>query len=230
MNQRKGIYELLNDVYGDKEAWTEVNEVLRAENFEDSADYTDPFVNLIIGILSQNVNDRNSTKAYIGLARKFDITPDVLAEADVEEIRNAIKPGGLYNIKSKRIKDFSRKVMEVYDGDLSKALSLPAEEAKRALMALPGIGTKTADVCLAVCAKQEVVAVDTNVDRVAKRLGLVDKDAGYEEVKEALEKKIPPVNRGRTHELLVRLGRDYCKPIKPSCESCPLRSLCKKKL
>ena len=230
MDQRKGIYELLNDVYGDKEAWTEVNEVLRAENFEDSADYTDPFVNLIIGILSQNVNDKNCTKAYIGLARKFKIEPHVLADADVNEIRDTIKPGGLYNLKSKRIKDFSKKVVELYDGDLSQILGSPVNEAREALMGLPGIGIKTADVCLSVCAKSDVVAVDTHVDRVAKRLGLVDKDANYVEVKAALEKVISPVNRKRGHELLVRLGRDYCKPVKPSCESCPLRSLCKKKL
>jgi len=222
------LYEALHKAYGDKPAWQEVDEVLKAEapSMASSKEPITPFENLIIGILSQTTSDRNSTRAYIGLARKFKIEPQALAEADEAEIREAIRPGGLHNVKAKRIKAFATSVMEKYGGDLTSVLMLPYEEARKKLDELPSIGVKTADVCLAYCARQAVLPVDTNIERVTKRLGLASNDATYGEIQKALEEVIPPAHRVRGHELLVRLGRDYCKPRKPSCESCPLLNMC----
>ena len=192
----------------------------------DMNDFYDPFKNLVIGILSQNTNDKNSTRAYIGLIKKFGkITPHVLAKAGEGEIRNAIKSGGLYNIKAKRIKNLAKTVLKINFSEIAK---LPKEEAREKLLELPGIGPKTADVWLAYCVDHYIMPVDTNVNRVAKRLGIVSPKANYEEIKTALEKIIPKKQRVRGHELLVRLGRDYCKPKNPLCEVCPVTELCKK--
>lgn len=91
----------------------------------------DPFKNLIITVLSQNTSEANCVRAYKGLAAKFDIKPEVLANADQEEIKEAIKSGGLYNVKSKRIKELSKTVLEKLGGDVSSVLELPKEEAKK---------------------------------------------------------------------------------------------------
>lgn len=228
---RNSLFDALSQAYGEKYLWTEVESVLKSEAPSMGlGEYLDPFKNLVIGILSQNTNDANCTKAYIGLAKKFEITPRALAEADVGEVRESIRSGGLYNLKSKRIKMLSRAVLEKFDGDLTELTKLPKEEAREKLLELPGIGPKTADVWLSVCGSHGVMAVDTHIDRVAKRLGVVPPDVSYEQIKEGLEKIFPPEQRRRGHELLIRLGRDYCKPTQPLCETCPVAKLCKRNI
>jgi len=72
--------------------------------------------------------------------------------------------------------------------------------------------------------------VDTHINRVAKRLGIVPWNTTYEQIKRELEKIFPPRQRKRGHEYLIRLGRDYCKPKNPLCKSCPVTELCSKNI
>lgn len=228
---KKSLFETLKQAYVNKELWVEVKSELKAAGRPtDVSDFLDPFKNLIIGILSQNTSDENSVKAWVGLTEKFEITPQALAKADMGKLRDSIRPGGLYNLKAKRIKELSKAVLERFGGDLTKLTNLPKEEATEKLLELPGIGPKTADVWLSYCTGYYVMAVDTNVDRVAKRLGIAPPDATYEKVREGLEKVFAPEERRQGHEFLVRLGRDYCKPRNPLCEGCPVRELCPRKI
>ncbi|MDI6690497.1 MAG: hypothetical protein QME50_01330 [Candidatus Bathyarchaeota archaeon] len=123
----------------------------------------DSFKNLIITILSQNTNEINCVRAYKGLTAKFQVKPEVLAEAKVEDLKEAIRSGGLYNVKSKRIKEVSKAVLKKFGGDLSAVLALPKEEARKRLMELPGIGKKTADVLLAQRHSCAEVMVSTHI-------------------------------------------------------------------
>ena len=204
--------------------WQEVDCILKTDDtgIDTWDDFAKPFKNLIIGILSQNTNDKNSTRAYLGLVKRFEISPVGLAKAPRSEIREAIKSGGLYNIKAKRIKKFANAVLEKHKGDLSSVVNLPREEARRELIKLPGIGIKTADVCLAYCSDCSIIPIDTNINRVAKRLDLCHSEATYEEVQNSLEEVIPSKQRIRAHEMLIRLGRDYCRAKNPLCQSCPV--------
>lgn len=228
---KKSLFETLKKAYGDKELLVEVKSELKAAGRSTNiSEFLDPFKNLIIGILSQNTSDANSVKAWVGLTEKFEITPQALAKVDVRKIRESIRSGGLYNLKSKRIKELSKAILKRFGGDLTQLTKLPKEEAAEKLLKLPGIGPKTADVWLAYCAGRYVMAVDTNVDRVAKRLGIVSPKATYEKVREGLEKVFAPGERKQGHEFLVRLGRDYCKPRNPLCKSCPIKELCPKNI
>jgi len=101
-----------------------------------------------VTILSQNTTESNCIRAYRGLAASFEIAPEVLAEAPEKEISESIRSGGLYNVKARRIREVSRAVLELFDGDLEGVLALPLEDAKEELLELPGIGDKTADVLL----------------------------------------------------------------------------------
>ncbi|MDI6887303.1 MAG: endonuclease III, partial [Candidatus Thermoplasmatota archaeon] len=191
-------------------------------------DFQEPFKNLVIGILSQNTNDRNSTRAYVGLLRKFNqISPQILAEASEFEIKEAIKQGGLYNIKAKRLKQLAKTILEKFGDDLTPVLSLSESEQRKELLKLPGIGNKTADVFLAYCGKHATLPIDTNIARVIKRLGIGSERMGYEELQKAVQSSVPVSDRVRAHELLLRLGRDFCKAKSPLCEACPVRKLCK---
>lgn len=227
----RSLFETLKQAYTGKELLVEVKSELKAAGQSTDVSYfSDPFKNLIIGILSQNTSDANSVKAWVGLTEKFEITPQALAKANIKEIRESIRSGGLYNLKSRRIKELSKAVLKRFGGDLTKLTKLPKEEAREKLLEFPGIGPKTADVWLTYCAARHVMPVDTNVDRVAKRLGIVSQDAAYEQVRKGLEKVFAPKERREGHEFLLRLGRDYCKPRNPLCEGCPVRELCKKNI
>ncbi len=188
---------------------------------------TNPFKHVIITVLSQNTSEVNCIRAYKGLAAKFEITPEVLARADQEELKEAIRSGGLYNVKSKRIKQLSKVILEKFGGDLKSVLSLPKEEAKKKLMELPGIGNKTADVLLTVTySYREVIPVDTHYDRLAKRLGLVKQNAKYDEIQKALIDFIPKQKRDRVAGLLWLLAKHTCRAQNPKCYECPISPLC----
>jgi endonuclease-3 len=188
---------------------------------------SDPFKNIVVTILSQNTTESNCIRAYRGLVSRFDVTPESLARAVEAELREAIRSGGLYNVKARRIKELSNIVLERYGGDLSPILRLSKEEAKEELMELPGIGPKTADVLLTTRhSYREVIPVDTHMDRLAKRLGLVEATAGYDETQEALLLFIPEEVRERTAGLLWLLAKRTCKAGKPRCTECPILDLC----
>lgn len=188
---------------------------------------SDPFRHIIITVLSQNTSEVNCIRAYKGLAAKFEITPEALARVDQEELKEAIRSGGLYNVKSKRIKELSKAVLEKFGGDVASILSLPKKEAKEKLMELPGIGNKTADVLLTDrYSYKEVIPIDTHYDRLAKRLGLVKQDAKYDEIQKALINFIPKEKRDRVAGLLWLLAKHTCRAQNPKCYECPVNPLC----
>jgi len=187
----------------------------------------DPFKNLIITVLSQNTSEINCVRAYKGLTAKFEVKPEVLARAKTEEIKEAIRSGGLYNVKSKRIKEISQAVLEKFEGDVSSVLALPKEEARKKLMELPGIGKKTADVLLAHRhSYAEVMVVDTHMERIAKRLGLIKPNAKYEDIQKAFRVFVPWEKGERTGGLLWLLTKYTCRAQNPKCNECPIIELC----
>lgn len=187
--------------------------------------FSDPFKNLIITVLSQNTSEVNCVRAYEGLAAKFEVKPEVLAKADLNTIKEAIRRGGLYNVKSKRIKEVSKAVLDKFHGDLNAVLALPKDEAKKKLMELPGIGDKTADVLLSSrLGHYEVFVVDTHMSRIAKRLGLVKENAKYSEIQEAIKRFIPKDER--TGGLFWLLAKYTCRAQNPKCKKCPLIEIC----
>jgi endonuclease-3 len=160
-----------------------------------------------------------------GLSGRFTIKPEILANADVNDIKDAIRRGGLYNVKSKRIKEISRAVLKKFDGDLETILALSKEEAKKKLTKLPGIGDKTADVLLSSRhGYHEVFVVDTHMDRIAKRLGLVKENAKYSEIQEAIKRFVPKDER--TGGLFWLLAKYTCRAQNPKCAECPLIEIC----
>ncbi len=181
---------------------------------------------MIRTVLSQATNDKNRDKAFRNLSERFEITPKTLAEADVDEVEKAIRVGGLHRNKSRVIKDLSQIIANRFDDTLDFVNSSPLEEARRLLMALPGIGPKTADVVLLFSADKPVLPVDTHVNRVSKRLGLVAFGANYERTRLTLQSLYSPKDYLAVHLLLILLGRKYCKARNPLHKSCPVNILC----
>ena len=214
MAKLKDLFQLLEKEYKRKLPWKPREE------------FCDPFKNLVIGILSQNTNDKNSRRAYLSLKQKFKIAPQVLAEAEEREIAKAIRIGGLSRVKAKRIKQMAKLVMKRFGGNLRKMLKLPTEEMRKVLLEFPGIGKKTADVFLAFCARRDVIPIDTHLAKIARRFGIVPEKAGYDGIRRAYEKLIPVGKRAKAHLYLIALGREYCKARNPNCKKCPLLQIC----
>lgn len=186
----------------------------------------DSFATLIATIISQNTNDKNTARAFENFSNKFRIAPETLAEAEIKQIENCLKVAGLYHNKARAIQQVSRIILKKYNGNLAQILSKPLDEAREELLQLPGVGPKTADVLLLFSAKKPTIPVDTHVNRVSKRLGLVAKEADYETVRRTLQLIYDPKDYLAVHILLISHGRKYCKAKTPLCKECPLARLC----
>ncbi|MBS7614985.1 endonuclease III [Candidatus Bathyarchaeota archaeon] len=186
----------------------------------------DPFNLLVRTIISQSTAEANTQRAYQNLSRKFSIEPKVLANAEIAEIEEALKVAGLHRNKARVLKRVAAQVLEKFNGSLSFIHDLTMENARRELMRLPGVGPKTADVLLLFSAQKPTLPVDTHVNRVSKRLNLVPMDAGYDVVRERLQKLYPPDEYLSVHLLFISLGRKYCRALRPAHAVCPVRKFC----
>ncbi|RLI20736.1 endonuclease III [Candidatus Bathyarchaeota archaeon] len=186
----------------------------------------DPFKTLIATIISQNTADRNTARAFEKLSKRFEIKPEVLANAEIRQLEECLKVAGLYKNKAKTIRKVSRVILEKFHGDLKNVLSLSFEEARESLMQLPGVGPKTADVVLLFCAEKPTIPVDTHVNRVSKKLGLAPANGDYETIRKSLQSLYNPEDYLAVHLLLISLGRKYCRARNPLCKQCPVNSLC----
>jgi len=209
--------------------------ILRRFPMQSWAGSATSFETLIGTILSQNTNDVNRDTAMNALRSRFEITPQALSRAPIDELTECIRPAGLYRVKAPRIKEVSRIILDRFGGDLDSVLKKKPNEARSILMEFPGVGYKTADILLAFVTGYATIPVDTHVMRVSKRLGIVRRDAGYEETRLALETLVPAPERMRMHLSLIRFGREICKapiPLCPKClvnRTCPSSTTCRKR-
>ncbi|MCW4053510.1 MAG: endonuclease III, partial [Candidatus Bathyarchaeota archaeon] len=186
----------------------------------------DPFETLIVTIISQNTSDRNTARAFERLSKQFEIKPEVLANAESNNIQEALKTAGLYRNKAKTIKQVSKIILEKFHGSMQPTLSLPLEEARKVFIQMPGVGPKTADVVLLFSTWQPTIPVDTHVNRVAKRLGFAPANGDYEAVRASLQSLYEESDYLAVHVLLIAHGRRYCKARRPLCEQCPINMHC----
>ena len=185
-----------------------------------------PVFELVLTLLSQHTSDHNSGKAMHRLVERFPTWDEVLA-APTAEVEDAIRPGGLAPTKSKRMQALLAEVKERRpDWDLRFLAELPLEEAKGWLTSLPGVGPKTAACVLLFALERPALPVDTHVERVAKRLGLVPPKMAAVKVHDVLEAMLEPNEVYPFHVDLIQHGRRTCHARGPKCEECPLLERC----
>ena len=229
------ISERLKDLKENPPVVTEISPFQRAETAvhrvltEYPVDYTpeasDPFERLISTVLSQNTNYKNQKTAYDNLAREVGVTPWKIDEANDDQIRDAIKPAGMYNQRARTLKMISHQIVQDYGGDLSNIFEKPFNEAREQLMKLPGVGYKTADVTL-MFESRKVIPVDRHIARISKRLEIVAGNAGYENIRRTLEEASNPERYRDVHLSMIRFGREVCRALNPKCLECPLNDIC----
>lgn len=193
---------------------------------------SDPFKLLIFTILSQNTSGINTRRAYRNLNERFKIDAFSLSKAEEHEIAEAIRHGGLYRVKARKIKEVSKYLLENYEGRLDKILKMDMEKARKELLKLPGVGNKTADVILAsIYGQRKAFVVDTHMRRIAIRLGLVNEKANYDEIEKKLKEIFPweklKGKEDRVAGLFWLLAKHTCRAINPKCEECILKEDCR---
>ncbi len=186
----------------------------------------DPLEILVGTFLSQNTSDVNSSRAFAALRERFP-TWEAVMTAPVDEVEEAIRPGGLARSKAPRIQAALRRILEER-GELSLDFlaAMPLEEAKAWLQSLHGVGAKTAAIVLLFSFGRPVFPVDTHVHRISRRLGIVPGNATPEQTQEVWESLVPSEIFYPLHIDLIRHGRQVCKARDPRCHVCVLQDLC----
>lgn len=185
-----------------------------------------PFEILISTVLSQSTTVANERRGMSDLRSSVGaITPQRLARTPEGEIARAIWHAGLAKQKAPRIRGIARALLNQSGDRLEGILALPTDRAREELMALPGVGPKTADVVLGMAAGHPTFPVDTHIARIARRWNLVRRTE-YESIRAALERWTPPEKRKAWHLAIIAHGRALCKARNPRCEECPVRRDC----
>lgn len=186
-----------------------------------------PFEVLVGAVLVQNTAWRNVERAIENLREAgvmeqyalYALAPEILAEL--------IRPAGYYQVKSRRLRNLLKLVVEDFDGSLDRMFSTSLSPLREQLLEVHGIGPETADAILLYAGGLPTFVVDTYTHRILARHGWIGYDADYLEIKDHFESALPadaPLFN-EYHALLVRLGKDYCKRTAPKCDACPLRDL-----
>jgi endonuclease-3 len=177
----------------------------------------DPYVVLTATILSHRTKDEITEKVVIDFIKKY---PNVneLAKADIKELENVIKKVGFYKNKAKTLIKLAKVLVEKYNGKIPDDIN--------ELLSLPGVGRKTANCVLVYAYKKPAIPVDTHVHRIMNRLGIVETKTP-EETEFALMEKIDKKYWLDINETFIRFGKSICKPIKPLCNICALKTICK---
>ena len=175
---------------------------------------------LIAVMLSAQTTDKRVNEVTKVLFSKYN-TLDELSNADIDDLKDIIRSIGSYNKKAIYIKDIATSLVKDKNG------IVPND--RKYLESLNGVGRKTTNVVLANLFNTNVIAVDTHVSRVSKRLGIASLNDTPDIVEEKLYKYFKGEDFGRLHHQLVLFGRYHCKAIKPNCNNCKLKTMCEKK-
>jgi endonuclease-3 len=189
-----------------------------------------PLDELVLTVLSQSTNDRNRDVAYERLRERFDGWQAVM-EAPNAAVEEAIRPGGISKVKSRRIQEILRAIDDSPETagrglDLSFLREATVPEGQRYLCSLPGVGRKTAACVLLFAYGLRDVPVDTHVSRVGMRLHLLRPGAPFEELHDEMLDISPRGQELEFHVNLLRHGRRTCHARRPDCPACALRRLC----
>jgi len=171
---------------------------------------------LISTLLSLRTQDKTTEEASHRLFRVAQ-TPQALLKLSEKEIEKLIYPVGFYRTKAKTLLKVCQLLLERHQGEVPETM----EE----LLALPGVGRKTANLVMTVGHKKPGICVDTHVHRISNRWGLV-KTKTPDETEMALRKKLPKAYWIEYNDLLVCYGQNLCQPVSPHCSLCKIKKYC----
>lgn len=180
--------------------------------------FSSPYELLVAVMLSAQCTDKRVNFVTETLFKQAN-TPEQMLSLGEAKLKQIIFPCGFYNAKSKAIIETSKDIVEKFNGNVPSSM----EE----LTSLRGVGRKTANVVIANAFGGQTIAVDTHVHRVSKRLGLTKQTSTPLQCEMDLLKIVPEDKRTKFHHQTIWFGREHCKAIKPLCDDCKLKDICK---
>lgn len=187
-----------------------------------------PFEIMVGAVLTQNTAWTNVEKAIAVLKQNRCLHPQRIVDTRHQRLAAWLKPVGYFNIKAKRLKNFCRWYLQA--GGLSALSHLETRPLRHGLLSVNGVGPETADDILLYAFERPVFVVDAYTRRLFSRLGFVQGEEGYEELRGLFEQKLarepePVLLFNEYHALIVRHAKDICK-TRPVCGACCLRRRC----
>ena len=207
----KKVFDTLNEFYGCQNWWPAEDE------FE-----------IIVGaVLTQNTNWRNVEKSLNMLKKSEAMSPEKILALSDQTLEELIYSSGFYRVKTKRLKAVCRFLVSKFDGHLEKMKSVDLVMSRELLLNTKGIGPETADDILLYALGQPIFVVDAYARRIFSRVGVGPSRDEYEAWQKFFMNNLPSdvFLYKQFHALIVRLGKDHCKP-QPLCNECPIIEHC----
>ena len=205
------VYRRLYEAYGPQDWWP-----------GDS-----PFEIVVGAILTQATSWNNVEKAINNLKRAGILSPSGLRNIPTDELAPLIRPSGYFNVKARRLKAFINHLWDAHDGSLDAMFNQNIPALRQELLSINGIGEETADDIILYAANKPVFVIDAYTRRILERLNLDGEAKSYADYQSLFHRNLPadPHLFNEYHALLVRHGKDVCRPT-PLCEKCCLREIC----
>ena len=187
--------------------------------------HDEPLDGLILTVLSQNTNDKNRDAAFKRLKERFPVWAE-LADRNIRELEDTIRPAGLAPTKSRRILD----ILDIINQDfgeysIKELANRDRSEIRKYLTSLPGVGAKTAACVMMFDLKIPAFPVDTHISRIARRTGLAAANMTAENISLMLESNVEPERYLGGHVNMIEHGRALCCARNAKCDMCPLSKL-----
>ncbi|MBI5886973.1 MAG: endonuclease III domain-containing protein [Deltaproteobacteria bacterium] len=182
---------------------------------------------VIVGaILTQNTAWTNVEAAIKELKAAGLLRPEAMHRAGLAHIARCIRSAGYFNVKARRLKNFTDYLFERHGGSLDRLFKTDGATLRSTLLGLNGIGPETADSIILYAAGKPEFVIDAYTKRIFSRHGLISEAAGYDEVKALFTGCLPPDAAlfNEYHALIVVTAKEFCKSRKPVCEACPLKA------
>ncbi len=206
----KDMFDILYETFGAQNWWPAETEL-----------------EMMVGaILTQNTNWNNVEKAIENLRARDLLSVAGLRDIPISLLAEYIRPAGYYNMKARRLKNLLSLIEEEHSGDIDALFSLDADTLRSELLSVRGIGRETADSIVLYGAGKPLFVVDTYTYRILARHGIIQEEAGYDELQSVFMDNLPhDVELFKEfHALFVKTGKLYCKK-KPLCTPCPLNTM-----
>ncbi len=176
-------------------------------------------------ILTQHTAWTNAAAAIAALRARRLLTARAIDATREDALATVIRAAGTYRLKARRLRAFTRWLVERFGGSFSGLRAAPLGELRGELLGVSGLGPETVDAILLYAAGRPVFVADAYARRVLGRHGVVPTGAGYEDVRRFVEEHLPSDPRlyNEYHALLVAVGKTYCRTL-PRCDRCPLRA------
>ncbi|AAW39108.1 endonuclease III domain-containing protein [Dehalococcoides mccartyi] len=205
------IYQCLLDKYGPQHWWP-------AES---------RFEMMTGAVLTQSAAWTNVEKAIARLKEAGLLSPEAIMKTDEDTLAEAIRPSGYFNVKTRKLKALAAWLVAGYNGQADKLLPAETDALRQELLGVWGIGEETADSILLYACGKPVFVIDAYTRRIFSRLGLAERDAGYDRLQRLFTANLAADAAvfNEYHALVVRHAKEHCR-VKPVCQGCVLKTIC----